>query len=89
MRLSDASQRGKFSHAAAARAASQQREVLMAPPKTPTPTSTVPWVEGLTIGQVLARSAERFPANDALAFPALGLKMSYAEFHRATYEAAK
>jgi fatty-acyl-CoA synthase len=61
----------------------------MPTPPTPTPTPALPWVEGLTIGQVLAKTVERFPANDALAFPALGLRTSYADFHRATYEAAK
>ena len=34
-------------------------------------TSSTPWVEGLTIGQVLAQTATRYPGNDALVFPAL------------------
>ena len=39
----------------------------------------VPWVDGLTVGEVLRRTAARFPANDAVAFPALGLRWSWRE----------
>ena len=39
-----------------------------------------PWVDGLTIGEVLARTAERYPQNDALVFPQLGFRRSYREF---------
>ncbi len=53
------------------------------------PDSFTPWVEGLTIGQVLARTVAEYPGNDALVFPALDLRLSYADFDRAVYEAAK
>jgi fatty-acyl-CoA synthase len=39
-----------------------------------------PWVEGLTIGEVLRRTAERYPTHDAAIFPAQGLELSYAKF---------
>ncbi|HVU87155.1 MAG TPA: AMP-binding protein [Pirellulales bacterium] len=39
----------------------------------------VPWVEGLSIGQVLVRTARAFPDRDALVFPALGVRYSFAE----------
>jgi fatty-acyl-CoA synthase len=48
-----------------------------------------PWVDGLTIGQVLARTAEQHPDRDALIFPAAGVRLNYWQFHRAVYEAAK
>src|SRR5262245_32116613 len=48
-----------------------------------------PWVDGLTIGQVLTRTAADYGSRDALVFPASSMRMSYAQFHRATYEAAK
>jgi fatty-acyl-CoA synthase len=51
--------------------------------------ATAPWVDGLTIGQVLARTAAEHAARDALVFPAAGVWMTYAQFERATYEAAK
>jgi fatty-acyl-CoA synthase len=52
-------------------------------------TSSTPWVEGLTIGQVLAQTAARHAANDAIVFPALGVRSSYAQFERDVYECAK
>jgi fatty-acyl-CoA synthase len=42
--------------------------------------NTAPWVDGLTIPQVLKATAGRFPDHDALVFPALGLRVSYREF---------
>src|SRR5207302_5303415 len=48
-----------------------------------------PSVDGLTIGQVLARTAAAHGSRDALVFPAAGVRSTYAQFHRATYEAAK
>ena len=39
-----------------------------------------PWVEGHTIGSMLAESVARHGDRDALAFPKLGLNTSYAEF---------
>jgi len=41
---------------------------------------TVPWVEGLTIGQTLVRTARAFPDRDALVFPALGRRWTFTEF---------
>jgi fatty-acyl-CoA synthase len=40
-----------------------------------------PWVDGLTLGQVLARIADRYPDHDALVFPQVGCRRSYAAFH--------
>ncbi len=51
--------------------------------------ASTPWVDGLTIGQVLAQTATRYAANDALAFPAIEVRQSYAQFDRAVYECAK
>lgn len=51
--------------------------------------ATSPWVDGLTIGQVLEQTVSRNGAGDALVFPHLPLRLSYAEFDRAVYEAAK
>jgi fatty-acyl-CoA synthase len=39
-----------------------------------------PWLNGLTIPQVLERTVERFGGQDALVFPRLGLRQSYREF---------
>ncbi len=39
-----------------------------------------PWVDGLTLPQVLAQTARLHDAHDALVFPAIGLRMSYREF---------
>jgi len=51
--------------------------------------NTRPWVEGLTIGQVLRETAARVPTHDALAFPALGLRTSYRDFDRQVDAAAR
>ncbi len=51
--------------------------------------SSSPWVDGLTIGQVLARTSAEHAARDALVFPAAGVRMSYARFERATAAAAQ
>jgi fatty-acyl-CoA synthase len=48
-----------------------------------------PWVEGLTMGQVLRATAERFPTHDALVFPALGLKTQYRDFDDQVDRAAR
>ncbi|HEY2837688.1 MAG TPA: AMP-binding protein [Pirellulales bacterium] len=37
-----------------------------------------PWIEGLTLGQTLAATAQKFPDRDALVFPSLGLRWSFA-----------
>jgi fatty-acyl-CoA synthase len=49
----------------------------------------VPWVEGLTIGQALAHTAELCPDRDALVFPALGWRVSWREFLNQVDEAAR
>ncbi len=49
----------------------------------------VPWVEGLTIGQVLVRTARAFPDSDALVFPALDVRISFAEFLERVDRAAR
>ena len=36
-----------------------------------------PWVDGLTISDVLRKTAHKFPQNDSLVFPKLGLRLSY------------
>ncbi|HWE35638.1 MAG TPA: AMP-binding protein [Isosphaeraceae bacterium] len=41
-----------------------------------------PWVDGLTVGEVLRRTAGRFPDRDAVVFPALGLRWTWAELDR-------
>ena len=41
-----------------------------------------PWVDGLTIGRVLATTATRRAGEDALVFPQLGLRWSWTEFKR-------
>jgi fatty-acyl-CoA synthase len=46
-------------------------------------------VDGLTIGQVLAGTAKRVPNSDALVFPALNWRKTYAQFDQAVSEAAK
>ena len=42
--------------------------------------SKTPWVDGLTIGQVLRRTAARFPTRDAVVFPKLGWRRTWTEF---------
>lgn len=51
--------------------------------------TATPWVDGLTIGAVLRATAERFPARDALVFPASGTRMDYASFHAAARDVAR
>ncbi|HVC99007.1 MAG TPA: AMP-binding protein [Pirellulales bacterium] len=46
------------------------------------------WVEGLTIGEALARTVAAHPHKDALVFPALGLRLNYGEFQARVDEAA-
>ena len=48
-----------------------------------------PWVDGLTIGQVLAETADRHAGNDAVVFPQLDMRLSYADLERQVYSAAK
>lgn len=47
-----------------------------------------PWVDGLTIWRALAATAARFGQQDAVVFPALNLRWSYAEFLRRVDETA-
>ncbi|MBI3839615.1 MAG: AMP-binding protein [Planctomycetia bacterium] len=50
--------------------------------------NATPWVEGLTMPQVLRETARRYPDHDALVFPALGLRVSYREFSEQVDQAA-
>jgi fatty-acyl-CoA synthase len=49
----------------------------------------VPWVDGLTIGQMLRETARRHAARPALAFPALGLRLTWEAFDREVDRAAR
>ncbi|MBL9125341.1 MAG: AMP-binding protein [Planctomycetaceae bacterium] len=51
--------------------------------------SSNPWVEGLTIPQVLAATVERYGAHDALVFPHRDARMSYVEFGAAVAACAR
>jgi fatty-acyl-CoA synthase len=42
-------------------------------------THTAPWVSGETVGSVLERTAELYPAQDAMVFPLLKLRWSWRE----------
>src|SRR5579871_5367282 len=48
-----------------------------------------PWVDGLTIADALRQTADRHPAHDALVFPQLAYRRSYAEFHAEVREVAR
>ena len=52
----------------------------MNPPRPTIDENATPWVEGLTMPQVLQATARRYPNHDALVFPALGLRVSYRQF---------
>lgn len=41
-----------------------------------------PWVDGLTVGEVVRETAKRFPEHDAVVFPALGLRWTWSELDR-------
>src|SRR5262245_5078390 len=47
-----------------------------------------PWVDGLTIGRMLHRTFVRHGAQDALVFPQLEQRRSYAEFFAQTQQVA-
>ncbi len=47
-----------------------------------------PWVEGLTLGQVLRQTAAQHGDRDALVFPAIDFRASYREFNQLVDEAA-
>jgi fatty-acyl-CoA synthase len=50
---------------------------------------TNPWVDGLTISQVLDRTAARFADQDALVFPQLGYRRNWAQFQAETRTVAR
>jgi fatty-acyl-CoA synthase len=41
-----------------------------------------PWVDGLTVGEVLRATAARYPDHDAIVFPSLGVRWNWAELDR-------
>lgn len=47
------------------------------------------WVDGKTIGAVLAETASRFPTRDAIVFPHENMRMNYAEYHAAARAVGK
>jgi fatty-acyl-CoA synthase len=48
-----------------------------------------PWVDGLTFAEVLTKTVERFPNHDALVFPWLNYRRTYAQFLADVEEAAR
>jgi fatty-acyl-CoA synthase len=52
-------------------------------------TESAPWVDGLTIGQVLQQTAERNPAGDAIVFPEANARLTWAELNAAVDDVAK
>lgn len=48
-----------------------------------------PWVDGLTIGQVLSETANKYADREALVFPQLGRRWTWREFHRDVQRVAK
>src|SRR5690242_13180498 len=48
-----------------------------------------PWVDGLTIGQVLEQTAARRPDGEAMVFPGLGLRMTWRALEQETARAAR
>ena len=44
--------------------------------------NTTPWVDGLTIGQALRQTAQRFPDSEALVLPQFETRLTYREFDR-------
>lgn len=51
--------------------------------------NAAPWVDGLTIGETLRKTAARFPNNDALVFPQFNYRLSFSDFDRETDRVAK
>jgi fatty-acyl-CoA synthase len=49
----------------------------------------LPWVDGLTIGQVLAATSRKFPAREALVFPQSQVRLNYTEFAAKVRDVAK
>ena len=52
-------------------------------------TLDIPWVMGLTIGQALAKTAKKYPDNDAAVFVSLGVRYTWREFLAAVDDAAR
>src|SRR5438876_12041206 len=52
-------------------------------------TAEHPWVDGLTFAEVLAKTAERCGDHDALVFPQLSSRCSYAAFQAEVREVAR
>ena len=48
-----------------------------------------PWVDGLTIGQVLQSTAERFPDREAVVFSQIGYRRTWRQFYHDTTQAAR
>jgi len=48
-----------------------------------------PWVDGLTIGQVLSETARRYADREALVFPQLGRRWTWSEFQRDVWATAR
>jgi len=49
----------------------------------------IPWVDGLTIGQVLQKTAERFADREAMVFPQLGRRWRWRQFEANVDAAAR
>jgi fatty-acyl-CoA synthase len=49
----------------------------------------LPWVDGLTIGQVLAETSRKFPVREALVFPQSGVRLNYTQFAAEVHDVAK
>lgn len=50
---------------------------------------SAPWVDGLTIGQVLERTSSQHAERDAVAFPKLGLRWKWKEFQQQVDSASR
>ncbi len=48
-----------------------------------------PWVDGITIGQALSRTVDRYGDRDAAVFSELGIHWTYHQFERQVHKAAK
>ena len=52
-------------------------------------TTSAPWVDGLTIGQMLKRTAQRVGSQNALVFPQAQYRATWAEFDQAVDRVAR
>ena len=57
--------------------------------RQPIEESAPPWVDGLTIGQVLRETARRYPQHDACVFCHLGVRMTWEELDRSVDQVAR